>query len=173
MRSPSSPQRPGSPRVGRDRRCRLALGQLLVAGPHPLSWRLILAPPDVRRFVVAHEVAHSSTSTTAREFKALEARLYGPGLAGRRPRYAAWGRGSGESGGAARLARRRGRLRLALAILVLRLLLWRERLVELLLARVAGAVGPDHRLLLRMPAGAAVPIGIPFSSTIGATPFMS
>jgi len=46
-----------------------------------LSWRLILAPPDVRRFVVAHEVAHLVHLDHSAKFKALEARLYGPGLA--------------------------------------------------------------------------------------------
>jgi hypothetical protein len=46
-----------------------------------LSWRLILAPPAVRRFVVAHEVAHLRHLDHSAKFKALEARLYGPGLA--------------------------------------------------------------------------------------------
>ncbi|MES2137205.1 MAG: SprT family zinc-dependent metalloprotease [Pseudomonadota bacterium] len=45
-----------------------------------LSWRLILAPPQVRRFVVAHEVAHLVHLNHGPEFKALEARLFGPGL---------------------------------------------------------------------------------------------
>jgi predicted metal-dependent hydrolase len=46
-----------------------------------LSWRLILAPPNVRRFVVAHEVAHLRHLHHGPEFKALEARLFGTGLA--------------------------------------------------------------------------------------------
>jgi predicted metal-dependent hydrolase len=46
-----------------------------------LSWRLILAPPAVRRFVVAHEVAHLRHLDHGARFKELEARLYGPGLA--------------------------------------------------------------------------------------------
>jgi hypothetical protein len=46
-----------------------------------LSWRLILAPPEVRRYVVAHEVAHLKHLNHGPEFKALEARLFGPGLA--------------------------------------------------------------------------------------------
>lgn len=46
-----------------------------------LSWRLILAPPTVRRYVVAHEVAHLVHLDHSSRFKALEARLYGPGLA--------------------------------------------------------------------------------------------
>ena len=45
-----------------------------------LSWRLILAPPDVRRYVVAHEVAHLVHMDHSAKFKALEARLYGAGL---------------------------------------------------------------------------------------------
>jgi hypothetical protein len=46
-----------------------------------LNWRLILAPPNVRRYVVAHEVAHLEQLNHGPEFKALEARLFGPGLA--------------------------------------------------------------------------------------------
>jgi hypothetical protein len=46
-----------------------------------LSWRLILAPPNVRRYVVAHEVAHLVHLDHSARFKALEARLFGPGLA--------------------------------------------------------------------------------------------
>ena len=46
-----------------------------------LSWRLILAPPNVRRFVVAHEVAHLVHLNHSGQFKALEAKLFGPGLA--------------------------------------------------------------------------------------------
>ena len=45
-----------------------------------LSWRLILAPPAARRYVVAHEVAHLLHLDHSARFKALEARLYGPGL---------------------------------------------------------------------------------------------
>ena len=46
-----------------------------------LSWRLILAPPEVRRYVVAHEVAHLKHLNHGPQFKALEARLFGSGLA--------------------------------------------------------------------------------------------
>jgi len=45
-----------------------------------LSWRLILAPPNVRRYVVAHEVAHLRHLDHGAQFKALEARLFGPGV---------------------------------------------------------------------------------------------
>ena len=46
-----------------------------------LSWRLILAPPEVRRYVAAHEVAHLVHLNHGLEFKALEARLFGNGVA--------------------------------------------------------------------------------------------
>ena len=45
-----------------------------------LSWRLILAPRAVRRYVVAHEVAHLVHLDHSAKFKALEARLYGSGV---------------------------------------------------------------------------------------------
>jgi predicted metal-dependent hydrolase len=45
-----------------------------------MSWRLICAPPQVRRYVAAHEVAHLVHLNHGREFKALEAKLFGPGL---------------------------------------------------------------------------------------------
>jgi predicted metal-dependent hydrolase len=56
-------------------------GSCSSAGRIRLSWRLILAPPHVRRFVVAHEVAHLVHLDHSPRFKALEARLYGDGLA--------------------------------------------------------------------------------------------
>jgi hypothetical protein len=46
-----------------------------------LSWRLILAPPEARRYVVAHEVAHLKHLNHGPEFRALEARLFGSGVA--------------------------------------------------------------------------------------------
>jgi predicted metal-dependent hydrolase len=45
-----------------------------------LNWRLICAPPQVRRYVVAHEVAHLKHLHHGPAFKALEAKLFGPGL---------------------------------------------------------------------------------------------
>ncbi len=45
-----------------------------------LSWRLILAPPQARRYVVAHEVAHLTHLDHGPQFKALEAKLVGPGV---------------------------------------------------------------------------------------------
>ncbi|HEX6661536.1 MAG TPA: YgjP-like metallopeptidase domain-containing protein [Sphingomicrobium sp.] len=47
-----------------------------------LSWRLILAPPEARRHVVSHEVAHIAHLNHGPEFRALEAQLFGPGLSG-------------------------------------------------------------------------------------------
>jgi predicted metal-dependent hydrolase len=40
------------------------------------SWRLILAPPEVRRYVVAHEVAHLVHMDHGPKFKALERELF-------------------------------------------------------------------------------------------------
>ncbi len=40
------------------------------------SWRLILAPPEARRFVVAHEVAHLEHLNHGPRFKALESKLF-------------------------------------------------------------------------------------------------
>jgi hypothetical protein len=45
------------------------------------SWRLILAPEAARRYVAAHEVAHLVHLDHGPDFKALEAKLYGPGIA--------------------------------------------------------------------------------------------
>ena len=41
------------------------------------SWRLILAPPAARRFVVAHEVAHLVHLDHSPAFKQFEAKLFG------------------------------------------------------------------------------------------------
>lgn len=56
-------------------------GSCSARGRIRLSWRLILAPAEVRRYVVAHEVAHLVHLNHGPEFKALEARLLGPGVA--------------------------------------------------------------------------------------------
>ena len=56
-------------------------GSCSASGRIRYSWRLILAPPPARRFVVAHEVAHLIHLNHGRDFKALERRLFGPGLA--------------------------------------------------------------------------------------------
>jgi predicted metal-dependent hydrolase len=41
------------------------------------SWRLVLAPPEARRYVVAHEVAHLVHLNHGPGFKALERQLFG------------------------------------------------------------------------------------------------
>jgi predicted metal-dependent hydrolase len=41
------------------------------------NWRLILAPPHLLKWVVAHEVAHRLHMDHGRAFKALEAELFG------------------------------------------------------------------------------------------------
>jgi len=55
-------------------------GSCSSSGDIRYSWRLILAPPAVRRYVVAHEVAHLVHLDHSAKFKALEARLYGSGV---------------------------------------------------------------------------------------------
>ena len=51
-------------------------GSCSAAGRIRYNWRLILAPPAVRRWVVAHEVAHRRHMNHGPAFKALEARLF-------------------------------------------------------------------------------------------------
>jgi predicted metal-dependent hydrolase len=45
------------------------------------SWRLILAPPAARRYVVAHEVAHLKELNHGPAFKSLERALFGGDVA--------------------------------------------------------------------------------------------
>lgn len=52
-------------------------GSCAASGRIRYSWRLILAPAEVRRYVVAHEVAHLVHLDHGPKFKALEAQLYG------------------------------------------------------------------------------------------------
>jgi predicted metal-dependent hydrolase len=56
-------------------------GSCSAGGRIRYSWRLILAPPAARRYVVAHEAAHLVHLNHGPEFKALERRLFGPGVA--------------------------------------------------------------------------------------------
>lgn len=51
-------------------------GSCSSAGRIRYSWRLILAPPDARRYVVAHEVAHLVHMDHGPRFKALERSLF-------------------------------------------------------------------------------------------------
>jgi len=56
-------------------------GSCSASGAIRYSWRLILAPPAVRRYVVAHEVAHRLHMDHGPRFKAAEARLFGGSVA--------------------------------------------------------------------------------------------
>jgi len=51
-------------------------GSCSAAGRIRYNWRLILAPPSVRRWVVAHEVAHRRHLNHGPAFKVLEAELF-------------------------------------------------------------------------------------------------
>ena len=51
-------------------------GSCSVSGAIRYNWRLILAPPEVCRWVVAHEVAHRIHMNHGPAFKALEAELF-------------------------------------------------------------------------------------------------
>ncbi len=55
-------------------------GSCSTSGTVRINWRLVMAPDDVRRSVVAHEVAHLVHFDHSPAFHALLARLYGPGL---------------------------------------------------------------------------------------------
>lgn len=52
-------------------------GSCSVSGAIRYNWRLILAPPEVRAYVVAHEVAHRVHMNHGPGFHALQAKLYG------------------------------------------------------------------------------------------------
>jgi predicted metal-dependent hydrolase len=52
-------------------------GSCSSAGRIRFNWRLILAPSEARRFVVAHEVAHLVHLNHGPQFKALERQLFG------------------------------------------------------------------------------------------------
>ncbi len=54
------------------------------------SWRLILAPPEARRFVVAHEVAHLRHLDHGTAFKELERELFGGDTAAARALLRRW-----------------------------------------------------------------------------------
>jgi len=51
-------------------------GSCSSSGAIRYNWRLVLAPPEVRRWVVAHEVAHRVHMNHGPAFKALEAELF-------------------------------------------------------------------------------------------------
>ena len=52
-------------------------GSCSSSGTLNYSWRLILAPPQVLQFVVAHEVAHRLHMDHSAAFKAAEEKLFG------------------------------------------------------------------------------------------------
>jgi predicted metal-dependent hydrolase len=56
-------------------------GSCSTSGAIRYSWRLILAPPDCRRFVVAHEVAHRLHMDHSPAFRRAEERLFGEPVA--------------------------------------------------------------------------------------------
>ncbi|MEO8141253.1 MAG: YgjP-like metallopeptidase domain-containing protein [Sphingomicrobium sp.] len=51
-------------------------GSCSASGAIRYNWRLVLAPVEVRRWVVAHEVAHRKHMNHGSAFKALEAELF-------------------------------------------------------------------------------------------------
>ena len=51
-------------------------GSCSASGSIRYNWRLVLAPPEVRRWVVAHEVAHRVHMNHGPAFKALEGQLF-------------------------------------------------------------------------------------------------
>lgn len=59
-------------------------GSCTSTGAIRYSWRLILAPPELLRFVVAHEVAHRLHLDHSPRFKAVEEKLFGGPVAGAR-----------------------------------------------------------------------------------------
>jgi predicted metal-dependent hydrolase len=59
-------------------------GSCSASGAIRYSWRLILAPPHLLRWVVAHEVAHRRHMNHGPQFRALEAELFGGNVAAAR-----------------------------------------------------------------------------------------
>lgn len=59
-------------------------GSCSSAGAIRYSWRLILAPPEMLRFVVAHEIAHRLHMDHSPAFKLAEERLFGGPVAAAR-----------------------------------------------------------------------------------------
>ena len=55
------------------------------------NWRIILAPPHLLRWLVAHEVAHRRHMNHGPEFRALEAELYGGNVSAARAELRALG----------------------------------------------------------------------------------
>ena len=59
-------------------------GSCSASGAIRYSWRIVLAPPHLLTWLVAHEVAHRRHMNHGPEFRALEAELYGADVASAR-----------------------------------------------------------------------------------------
>ena len=68
-------------------------GSCSASGSIRYNWRLLLAPPHILRWVVAHEVAHRVHMNHGPEFRALEARLHDGDVAAARAELRALGPG--------------------------------------------------------------------------------
>ena len=66
-------------------------GSCSASGAIRYNWRIILAPPHLLRWLVAHEVAHRVHLNHGPAFKALEAGLYGGDVAAARAELRALG----------------------------------------------------------------------------------
>jgi predicted metal-dependent hydrolase len=66
-------------------------GSCSASGTIRYSWRIILAPPHLLRWLAAHEVAHRRHMNHGPEFRALEASLYGGNVAAARAQLRALG----------------------------------------------------------------------------------
>ena len=66
-------------------------GSCAASGAIRYNWRLILAPPHLLRWVVAHEVAHRRHMNHGVDFRALEAKLYGGNVTAARSELRALG----------------------------------------------------------------------------------
>lgn len=66
-------------------------GSCSASGALRYSWRIILAPPHLLNWLVAHEVAHRRHMNHGAEFRALEAELYGADVASARAELRALG----------------------------------------------------------------------------------
>ena len=66
-------------------------GSCSASGAIRYSWRIILAPPHLLSWLVAHEVAHRRHMDHGPDFRALEAELYGADVAAARAELRALG----------------------------------------------------------------------------------
>jgi predicted metal-dependent hydrolase len=66
-------------------------GSCSTSGAIRYSWRIILAPPHLLHWLVAHEVAHRRHMNHGPAFRALEAELYGADVASARAELRALG----------------------------------------------------------------------------------